>query len=133
MSNGQHTRGPWTICLLQGKYPYIVADHGKKWDNPTICDLFQDVTPEDSVTMMDWFQKHPNAEANAILIAAAPDLLQELKSAKETMECMQSRIDSLISRLGGTDGFGEYATDIKTAELVIDKAEGRAPNPVQPT
>ena len=76
----EHTPGPWVVEVAQGKYPYVVADQGKGWDNPLVCSLYEDVTPEDSVTIGAWLQANPNAAPNARLIAAAPDLLAALKT-----------------------------------------------------
>lgn len=71
------TPGPWKIEHHQGNR-YIVAEQGKRWDNPVICQLYEDVTPEDSVTIGDWLKEFENAEANAALIIAAPELLDAL-------------------------------------------------------
>ena len=86
----KHTPGPWAVEHREGDMPYIVADQGKAWDNPVICNLYEDVTPEDSVTIGPWLEAHPNANANARLIAAAPKLLAALEAA----------YTSLIARLG---------------------------------
>ena len=75
----KHTPGPWAVNHRESDMPYIVADQGKAWDNPIICNLYEDVTPEDSVTIGPWLEAHPNAKANARLIAAAPDLLAALQ------------------------------------------------------
>ena len=74
-----HTPGPWRIDYLQDDAPYIVAEQGKAWNNPTICHFYSDVTPEDSVTIGPWLEAFDNANANARLIAAAPDMLAALQ------------------------------------------------------
>ena len=70
-----YTPGPWMIDHEQGDMPFIVAEQGKKWRKPVICSLYENVTPEDSVTLGPWLQANDNAGANARLIAAAPELL----------------------------------------------------------
>jgi hypothetical protein len=77
----KHTPGPWAVNHRDSEMPYIVADQGKAWDNPIICNLYEDVTPEDSVTIGLWLEAHLNAQANARLIHAAPDMLAALESA----------------------------------------------------
>lgn len=74
-----HTPGPWRIDYQQDEATYIVAEQGKAWNNPTICHLYQDVTPEDSVTIGPWLEAFDNATANARLIAAAPDMAQTIR------------------------------------------------------
>ena len=64
----KHTPGPWAV-YHDGNYPYIIAEQGRRWNNPTVCALYDDVTPESSVTIGPWLTAYPNAEANARLIA----------------------------------------------------------------
>jgi hypothetical protein len=76
-----HTPGPWIVDRYEVDKIYIIADQGKRWDNPVVCSLFQDVTPADSVTLGPWLEAYENDQANARLIASAPDLLAALKEA----------------------------------------------------
>jgi hypothetical protein len=80
MTKASHTPGPWAVNYNSYDEPYIIAEQGKAWDNPVICSLYEDVTPEDSITFSRWLQAYPNAEANARLIVAAPDLLFALEN-----------------------------------------------------
>jgi len=82
----KHTPAPWKIDTLQGDYLYIVSEQGKKWDNPVICQLYDDVTTEDSVTMSPWYKSFENAAANARLIKASPKLLDALQAALMQLE-----------------------------------------------
>lgn len=75
-------------------------------DAPVICDVMN----RDGATIC------PEDEANALLIAAAPDLLGDLKAAVELFE----RDDECNQP--GTDAY----TWLYTARATIAKAEGRA-------
>ena len=111
----KHTPGPWKVEQYQGNCFYVVAERGKKWDNPEICDLYTDVTPEDSVTLGPWLEPKENAEANAHLIAAAPDLLGALEMMVRAFE-EPRHIDPLVA----------FAA-IERAKHVISKAKGQQP------
>ena len=76
MTKASHTSGSWRIGCIEDRVFYIEAEQGKAWNNPTVCHLFADVTPEDSVTIGPWLEAFDNAEANARLIAEAPALLE---------------------------------------------------------
>ncbi len=57
-------------------------------------------------------------KANARLIAAAPDLLECLKKARQTLfECAQDTI--------GTPTEALFRAEVAQCDVVIDKAEGR--------
>jgi hypothetical protein len=110
MENAKHTPGPWIINNVQSDCLYIDADQGKQWDNPTICALYKDVTPEDSITMMAWLKPFENAESNARLIAVAPELLSLVKE---------------LSSLTKQYGSGNLGYLNNKANALIAKAEGR--------
>ena len=90
----RHTQGPWVVQYQEGDKPFVVADQGKQWNNPVVCSLYEDVTPEDSVTMGAWLEANENAEANARLIAAAPDLLDFVISYLENYHSEDGMFDS---------------------------------------
>ena len=73
----QHTPGPWYIgkdFSDQGRHIYakqmVCDDDGEMW-HPLIA------TTDDDERLVDW-------QANAVLIAAAPDLLEALEDAVST-------------------------------------------------
>ena len=112
-----HTPGPWRIDYQQDEAPYIVAEQGKAWNNPTICHLYQDITPDDSVTIGPLLEAFDNATANARLIAAAPDLLAACQALMRA-ETMQTE--------GKRDGatMGQISLAIDAARAAIAKATG---------
>jgi hypothetical protein len=72
MTNRQHTPGPWYIgkdFSDQGRHIYaeqmVCDDDGEEW-HPLIA------STDDDERLIDW-------QANAVLIAAAPDLLEALE------------------------------------------------------
>ena len=105
----KHTPGPWAVDNEQMGFPYVVAGEKPDWRAPIICDLYEDVTPEDSVTCGPWLKAYPNAEANARLIAAAPDLLEALhhislcsqSSASSKEECGRIARAAITKATGG--------------------------------
>jgi hypothetical protein len=72
MTNRQHTPGPWYIGKNfsdQGRHIYaeqmVCDDDGEEWHPLIAC-------TDDDERLVDW-------QANAVLIAAAPDLLEVLQ------------------------------------------------------
>jgi len=83
------TPGPW--CVLDANIePHVRArlpeNAGRRWDDPTICNLYDDVTPDDSVTCGPWLEALPNALPNAAFIAACdPDTIRALLAERDQL------------------------------------------------
>lgn len=81
----KQTPGPWKVeeiwNITTGEVKYYVKDH----DEQTICDLYFTKRADGEAAQ---FFKHPNDKANAALIAAAPDLLNELEQSTAEMDLM---------------------------------------------
>jgi len=70
--------------------PYVTValpeNEGRRWDDPIICTLYEDVTPDDYVGFGERLQAFPNARANAALIAACdPDTIRELLRQRDEL------------------------------------------------
>ena len=79
MTSRKHTPGPWYVGTEfndQGRHIYaaqkVCDDEGEEW-HPLIA------TTDDDERLVDW-------QANAVLIAAAPDLLNALKVLADVAE-----------------------------------------------
>jgi len=94
MSGTKHTPGPWTSDW---------DDNGFFWIDPIHASLSG--CPGD------------DAEANARLIAAAPELLEACKAAEESIVCFMAE-----SKLSADSGAGAILAEIRAA---MNKAEGR--------
>jgi hypothetical protein len=80
---GSHTPGPWTI-LYEGSIYAMAEQNGAQFD-ALVCHL-----PWSSFRE---FEVSPENKANARLIAAAPDLLDALKSAERWLSGMHSETE----------------------------------------
>ena len=112
----KHTPGPWEIC---------------RWDSKTVEARIQSLHEDDEDTEPEFLVvadvyggdlEGSEAEANARLIAAAPDLLGALMSILDYAPQMEL---CMASHYGGESftyvGFRGYIADAKAA---IDKATG---------
>jgi hypothetical protein len=105
MTNRQHTPGPWyvgTEFADQGRHIYAAQkvrhEDGDEWHPLIAC-------TDDDERLVDW-------QANAVLIAAAPDLLEALK---ELREAIKSRgVVSTVKALSKTDAAIAKATSTTT-------------------
>jgi len=73
-----HTNGPWQAkhkrTLGDPMVPFLVYDIGKEGDPPLAC-----------VSNADVYMKPDELEANALLMAAAPEMLEALKGAQSAL------------------------------------------------
>lgn len=83
----KHTPGPWEIGLRNGANSNtIYARNGEtEHDDSTVCSVFRMFMYCDMSE-----QKDPIGIANARLIAAAPNILDELVAARETIQQIQN-------------------------------------------
>lgn len=137
MTSTKHTPGLWIIEYQEGDKPYIVADQGKRWNNPVICDLYSDVTTEDSVTIWPWLEAHENAEANARRIVACVNAcngfsIEEIDGAdlfKDSIEScnlideLQAQSDEMLSYLKKLQAISHemtiYMTTCSNASMLL--------------
>lgn len=114
-----HTPGPWKVKHEQGDMPYVVSEQGKKWGNPVVCQFYEDVTPEDSVTFGPWLKANENAQANAEFVVRACNSHDALLEA----------LDSLLSfaEFGDITGKGRTIWEVKqAARAAVNKAKGES-------
>lgn len=121
----KHTPGPWEAKLIEHRPAYSKREHREEMDyewaiEPVRC------YPEECITnsvkrphfivarLPERDPLHPHAEANAKLIAAAPDLLNALKATLH-----------LSLEMKGTKNLSQSEiAAIETAKAAIRKAEG---------
>jgi len=98
-----HTKGPWRVaygreiyCEDQERYPHCLAE---------VYDTAEALEGDD-----------PEADANARLIAAAPELLDALREALIWVECMERSKGTLNTEYGiNCDGITEDLAKMKAA------------------
>lgn len=108
-----HTPGPWRYQERSDAYTHIV----RAGENRFLCQLAQDTSGE--------------AEANARMIAAAPELLAALRTCAEALAFARDRL-GMCGEGDGQDRKADAPDDIGSLPALIDaraaiaKAEGRA-------
>ena len=92
----QHTNGPWLITTIDGADCLMV---GGGDGSDVVADIRTD-RPEDEV------------EANARLIAAAPDLLAALMELGNIVLDNRDAVDDAIEKALGGVAFGDYVDSV---------------------
>ena len=99
------TPGPRRV-IDGNSYSYVTValpeNEGRRWDDPIICTLYEDVTPDDYVGFGERLQTFPNARANAALIAACdPDTIRALLEERDALKADNDRLMAAINRCQG--------------------------------
>lgn len=111
MSNGKHTKGPWTVK------PKGVYGHDENGSDLLIAVTRQPNGFQDSIGSV--LPDYDVDEANARLIAAAPELLEALKTAVAGWE------SDIRSEYDGTGILTRLLDQLEPFKKIISKAEGK--------
>ncbi|WP_026610686.1 ead/Ea22-like family protein [Methylocaldum szegediense] len=124
---------PGSRRVIDGdSYPYVTValpeNEGRRWDDPIICTLYEDVTPDDYVGFGERLQTFPNARANAALIAACdPDtiraLLEERDAQQAEIETLRAEVKRLHADLMESDEIREKLSHLLTRTAAALKGE----------
>lgn len=88
-----HTPGPWRLHLVDDT---TIIDKSGRFV-ASVCGGDEDLVDQDYNNPDEW----PILEANARLIASAPDLLEALKHARNQMQHPDQLIDEAIAKATG--------------------------------
>jgi hypothetical protein len=121
MSNAKHTPGPWIITTERKAKAAPVGDH--------VHDIFSACERMVGRLNQSGAKNWPEAQANARLIAAAPELLDELKKAnriiRNALQIMTSEQSTQWGQDNARDGVdSEGITRRYERDAAIAKAEG---------
>jgi hypothetical protein len=89
MSKG--TPGPWFATTRRGSWDWLVASEADP--NIEVCQMFHDATEENEI-----------GEANAHLVAAAPDLLAALKGVVAIADRKTDEFDRARAAIAKAEG-----------------------------
>lgn len=110
----KHTPGPWCANFPQGNLNYVITD------KPLLMLPGADALDTTALAIVYSTDMKTKPEANAHLIAAAPDLLWVCKQA---LEILQVQPD-LLRTDTGERGDGELGEIVPQLDHVIKQAEG---------
>lgn len=113
MSKSKHTPGPWMQWDLR---------HQKN-GQIRVTSIFS--PKEGGADICNVFSRTAECEANASLIAAAPELLKAAQASKQLLVTLYPIFESIDKASTNTDYANGMKAIIGTLKLVIDKAEGR--------
>lgn len=99
-SVASHTPGPWNVYRFDGKHGPILSIYAKEVDDVIHWAGFDSARNN---------HNHEQCIANAAIIAAAPELLTELKQAKAALQAVTgsdfaaycAKLDKLIAKATG--------------------------------
>jgi hypothetical protein len=83
----KHTPGPWSVNTNKGSDKHELI-HWVEADAHAVCDFYMTRGDGDDLRVIPL----PNAEANARLIAAAPELLEALKDIKAEFQRLKQAV-----------------------------------------
>lgn len=108
----QHTPGPWTMKRGEGRYSDRLYIESHVYSTPTVTSGKDQIV---QLTSLKWDDHGQEVEANARLIAAAPELLAALKLILEGTQCQDLADDEARKH------------NAFEARAAIAKAEARIP------
>lgn len=111
--NTQYTAGPWLTKELQ-----VYAEDG---NGSTLAHVYDPSRDHD----------HSEAEANARLIAAAPELLEECKAAQRRLRGLSNGLLTVIAKTSGDvhDLAVELRKESEERYQTLERAIAKATNP----
>ena len=128
MSAGKHTPGPWAAEIARvvpESEPFgFFIRHAERRRSVVNCNVYETATPvlpvewrDAPITLTDWKGHHYTPDelvANALLIAAAPDLLASLRDMVDWLDDGNRQLSESAS------------ADVLKARAALSKAEGGA-------
>ena len=93
----KHTKGPWTVEVLQElqatgeRRPASYISSSQGWANSGMAG-------RRTIAIVGHWKDRPNPEADAELIAKAPEMYNQLASARAIMQRFVDKVDSGLAR-----------------------------------